>query len=82
MLFTWTLGGTQRWSNRLLIAFTVWGKRDPVTIYRLIAKGTIEEKILALHQHKRELADTLLSDFDSTAQLSVSEMMAMLKDTF
>lgn len=58
------------------------GQTRPVTVYRLIAKGTIEEKILALHQHKRELADSLLSDYDTPQQLSVAEMMATLKDVF
>jgi len=36
------------------------GQQRPVTIYRLIMAGTIEEKILSLHQQKRELADSLL----------------------
>ncbi|HYQ91849.1 MAG TPA: DEAD/DEAH box helicase, partial [Candidatus Competibacteraceae bacterium] len=36
------------------------GQQRPVTIYRLVTKDTIEEKIVELHQHKRELADSLL----------------------
>ncbi len=58
------------------------GQTRPVTVYRLIAKGTIEEKILALHQHKRALADSLLSDYDTPQSLSVEEMMATLKEVF
>ncbi len=58
------------------------GQTRPVTVYRLIAKGTIEEKILALHQHKRDLADSLLSDYDTPQSLSVEEMMATLKEVF
>ena len=33
------------------------GQQRPVTIYRLVAKDTIEEKIVELHHHKRDLAD-------------------------
>ena len=58
------------------------GQQRPVTIYRLIASDTIEEKIVALHQHKRDLAQTLLSGNDQTSKLSVADMMAMLKQTF
>jgi SNF2 family DNA or RNA helicase len=36
------------------------GQTRPVTIYRLITQHTIEEKIGALHQNKRDLADRLL----------------------
>jgi hypothetical protein len=32
-----------------------------VTIYRLVAQNTIAEKIVDLHRHKRDLADSLLS---------------------
>ncbi|MFY8274513.1 DEAD/DEAH box helicase [Pseudoalteromonas sp. SSDWG2] len=58
------------------------GQTRPVTVYRLIAKGTIEEKILALHHNKRALAQSLLSDYDTPQSLSVEEMMATLKEVF
>ena len=40
------------------------GQQRPVTVYRLVAAGTIEEKIVALHHRKRELASGLLSGAD------------------
>ncbi|NET09146.1 MAG: DEAD/DEAH box helicase, partial [Symploca sp. SIO2B6] len=40
------------------------GQKRPVTIYRLVTKGTIEEKIVALHAQKRDLADSLLDGTD------------------
>jgi SNF2 family DNA or RNA helicase len=38
------------------------GQTRPVTVYRLIASGTIEERIVELHQKKRELATSLLDE--------------------
>lgn len=58
------------------------GQIRPVTIYRLITKNTIEEKIVALHQHKRDLADKLLSGNESVTKLSVDDMLNLLKETF
>jgi SNF2 family DNA or RNA helicase len=36
------------------------GQSRPVFAYRLIARGTVEEKVLALQQSKRDLADAIL----------------------
>lgn len=36
------------------------GQRNPVTVYKLIAKGTIEENILKLQEKKNQLAEQLL----------------------
>jgi SNF2 family DNA or RNA helicase len=58
------------------------GQTRPVTIYRLIAKNTIEEKIVALHKHKRDLADKLLSGNEAVTKLSVDDMLNLLKQTF
>lgn len=58
------------------------GQIRPVTIYRLIAQNTIEEKIVALHQHKRDLADKLLEGNEVASKLSVDDMLVLLKDTF
>jgi SNF2 family DNA or RNA helicase len=58
------------------------GQKRPVTIYRLITQNTIEEKIVALHQHKRDLADKLLSDNETATKLSVDDMLNLLKETF
>ena len=55
------------------------GQTRPVTIYRLVTKGTIEERIVELHRHKRELADRLLEGADSPARLSAEELLELLQ---
>lgn len=48
------------------------GQHNPVFCYRMIAKGTIEEKILELQEIKRELSSALITS-DGTALKSLSE---------
>ena len=55
------------------------GQLRPVTIYRFITRGTIEDKILALHATKRDLADSLLEGTDTTGRLSAEELLAMIR---
>ncbi|MCL1143629.1 SNF2-related protein [Shewanella gaetbuli] len=38
------------------------GQQNPVFVYKLIAQGTVEEKIHAMQQHKQGLADSILAD--------------------
>ena len=56
------------------------GQKRPVTIYRLITQHTIEDKIVALHQQKRDLANSLLAGTDSAKAISLDDMMNLLKD--
>jgi len=56
------------------------GQQRPVTIYRLVARHTIEEGIVELHQHKRDLADSLLEGADVSGRMSASDMLAMLQE--
>jgi superfamily II DNA or RNA helicase len=56
------------------------GQNRPVTIYRLVAKNTIEEKILQLHSTKRDMADSLLEGTDQSAKLSTKDLLLLLKD--
>ncbi len=55
------------------------GQTRPVTIYRLITEGTIEEQIVELHRHKRHLADRLLEGADGGASLSADELVKLLE---
>lgn len=55
------------------------GQQRPVTIYRLVARHTIEEGIVDLHRHKRDLADSLLEGSDLAARMSPDDMLAMLQ---
>ena len=55
------------------------GQTQPVTIYRIIAKNSIEEKILALHKTKRNLADGLLEGSDSAAKLTAKDLIALMR---
>ncbi|HEY0065234.1 MAG TPA: DEAD/DEAH box helicase [Telluria sp.] len=56
------------------------GQQRPVTIYRLVARHTIEEGIVELHKHKRDLADSLLEGSDMSARMSPGDMLRMLQD--
>ena len=56
------------------------GQQRPVTIYRLVAAHTIEERILALHAAKRELADALLAGGDASARLDTDALLALLRE--
>jgi Superfamily II DNA/RNA helicases, SNF2 family len=55
------------------------GQQRPVTIYRMIAKQTIEEKIVALHSHKRDLADSLLDGADISGKMSADDLLSLMK---
>ncbi len=55
------------------------GQTRPVTVYKLVAKDTIEEKILSLHDRKRELVSALLDGTDETAKFSTNELIDLIK---
>lgn len=55
------------------------GQTKPVTVYRLISAGTVEEKILELHRLKRDLVDAVLAGTDRAAQLSEDDLLSLLK---
>ncbi len=54
------------------------GQERPVTIYRLVAQDTIEERILQLHAGKRDLADGLLAGTEDGGRLSYADMLALV----
>lgn len=55
------------------------GQTRPVTIYRMVAKGTIEEKIVALHEHKRHLAEDILQGREQLPEVSLEDLMELLR---
>lgn len=54
------------------------GQQRPVTIYRLVAKNTIEEKIVDLHHQKRDLADSLLEGTDMSGKVSTDQLLQLI----
>jgi superfamily II DNA or RNA helicase len=56
------------------------GQQRPVTIYRLVAKDTIEEKIVDLHHYKRDLADSLLEGADMSGKMSTEELLRLINE--
>lgn len=57
------------------------GQLRPVTVYRLVAKDTIEEQILSLHESKRELLAGVLDGADRAAKMSTRELVELIRDT-
>ena len=55
------------------------GQTRPVTIYRLVTEGTIEEQIVDIHHRKRDLADRLLEGADAAGRLSTEELLDLLR---
>ncbi|HMA91936.1 MAG TPA: C-terminal helicase domain-containing protein, partial [Polyangiaceae bacterium] len=54
------------------------GQERPVTVYRLVTKDSIEERIVALHEEKRALAQALLDGGEGTRSLTGEELLALL----
>jgi len=55
------------------------GQQRPVTVYRFVTQDTIEQKILALHHNKRNLAQDLLSGSDMTGKMSNEELLRLIE---
>ena len=54
------------------------GQNRPVTVYRLVVEDSIEERILDLHEHKRDLAADLLDGTETSGRLSEDELLALI----
>jgi SNF2 family DNA or RNA helicase len=55
------------------------GRRKPVVAYRLIARDTVEEKILELQAQKREIAESIISEDNSVLRkLEVEDLERLL----
>ena len=56
------------------------GQLRPVTVYRLVAKGTLEERIIDLHRDKRALAEGVLADGGEGSTVpTTDELIALLR---
>lgn|GEM_PF-6058587 len=56
------------------------GQIRQVTVIKLIAANTIEEKIVALQEAKRDLAEAIISgESNSLMSMSREELMALLE---
>ena len=56
------------------------GQKNIVTVYKLIAKNSIEEKILEMQEAKKYLADEILSgEMGGLSALTKDELMELLK---
>ncbi|MDP1692925.1 MAG: DEAD/DEAH box helicase [Burkholderiaceae bacterium] len=55
------------------------GQQRPVTVYRLVTQGSIEDRIVRLHGRKRELAEGILGGQDGGRAVNAGELMALLR---
>ncbi len=53
------------------------GQQRPVFVYRLIAVGTVEERILELQERKRAIADAALGEAERAAALTRDDLLAL-----
>jgi superfamily II DNA or RNA helicase len=54
------------------------GQENPVFIHRLVARDTVEDKILLLQKKKRALAEGVIGDSGGNADLSKDELLNLL----
>ncbi len=54
------------------------GQDKPVMVYRMVARDTVEERVLALQDHKRRIAAVALDGADAAAALTRDDLLALL----
>ncbi len=57
------------------------GQTRPVMVYRMVARGTIEERILDLHREKRDLVESIMDGTQSAARLSTQELVELIRNS-
>jgi hypothetical protein len=55
------------------------GQERPVTVIRLVARGTIEEEVLSLHEEKRQLAASILDGAAAAARLDSQDLLDLIR---
>ncbi|MCU0734707.1 MAG: DEAD/DEAH box helicase [Methylotetracoccus sp.] len=55
------------------------GQQRPVTVYRLVTKNTIEEQIVSLHRHKRDLANSVLEGGEISGKISAEDLLKLIE---
>jgi SNF2 family DNA or RNA helicase len=55
------------------------GQDRPVTVIRMVARGTIEEAVLSLHEEKRQLAASILDGADAAARLDGEDLLDLIR---
>jgi SNF2 family DNA or RNA helicase len=55
------------------------GQDKPVFVYRLVAKDTVEERILLLQEQKRDLANAALAEADQAGSLTRDDLLMLLQ---
>jgi SNF2 family DNA or RNA helicase len=56
------------------------GQDKPVFVYRMVARDTVEERILALQARKREIAEAAVGGATAAPKVSRDELLALLRD--
>ncbi len=54
------------------------GQKENVEVYRLITRGTIEEKILEMQESKKNLVTTVLDGNETRASMTIDEIKEIL----
>jgi SNF2 family DNA or RNA helicase len=54
------------------------GQDKPVMVYRLVARDTVEERILELQERKRALANAALSEAGGATAITRDDLLALL----
>nr|WP_295130955.1 DEAD/DEAH box helicase [uncultured Roseateles sp.] len=55
------------------------GQKRPVTVYRLVTAGSVEERIIDLHRDKRGLADGILEGQEEASVLDAKALAELLR---
>ena len=55
------------------------GQDRPVIVYRMVAKDTVEERIFALQESKRAVANVALGDANQAGGITRAELLALLE---
>ncbi|MDH3717672.1 MAG: DEAD/DEAH box helicase [Planctomycetota bacterium] len=55
------------------------GQTRPVMVYRIVARGTIEEQILDLHHDKRDLVASVMDGTHAAGRLATDQLIALIR---